>query len=223
MGGSRPEVGVREVPGRAAAVVVGGGIVGSSLAHHLVRLGWGEVVLIDKGSFPRPGGSTGHASNFLFPVDHSKEMTRFTQESIRQYGRRGVFTECGGIEVARTEERMEELRRRMASAAAWGEPAELIDPERVHELIPYVKPDILLGGFYCPGVGVVDSVRAAELLRAEAEAEGALRTIGETEVLGFDVEGGRVQAVRTDRGTWPRSAAASGARGWPRWPAPRSP
>ena len=128
MAGTRREDPLSGVPGRAAAVVIGGGIVGSSLAHHLVRLGWAEVVLLDKGRFPRPGGSTGHASNFLFPVDHSKEMTRFTRESIRQYRELGVFTECGGIEVARTEERLEELRRRMASATAWGEPAEPVDP-----------------------------------------------------------------------------------------------
>jgi glycine cleavage system aminomethyltransferase T/glycine/D-amino acid oxidase-like deaminating enzyme len=182
------------------AVVVGGGIVGSSLAYHLARLGWRDLVLLDKGPFPRPGGSTGHASNFLFPVDHSKEMTRFTRESIRQYRQLGVFTECGGIEVARTEERLEELKRRMASAIAWGEPSELVDAGRVKELIPYVNAGLVLGGFYSPGVGVVDSVRAAELMRASAEGQGGLRTAGETEVVGFEIEDGRVRAVRTDRG-----------------------
>ena len=96
------------------------GIVGNSLAYHLTRLGWSDVLLLDKGPLPNPGGSTGHASNFIFPVDHSKEMTQLTLESQRQYAELGVFTECGGIEVARTEERLEELRRRLASAKAWG-------------------------------------------------------------------------------------------------------
>ena len=57
-------------------MIIGAGIVGNSLAYHLTRLGVGDVTLIDKGPLPNPGGSTGHASNFIFPVDHSKEMTR---------------------------------------------------------------------------------------------------------------------------------------------------
>jgi len=101
------------LPASARAVIVGAGIVGNSLAYHLARLGWRELVLIDKGPLPNPGGSTGHASNFIFPVDHSKEMTQLTADSVRQYKEWDVFTESGGIEVARTEERMQELRRRM--------------------------------------------------------------------------------------------------------------
>src|SRR5438132_6803736 len=114
------------LPASARAVIVGAGIVGNSLAYHLARLGWRELLLLDKGPMPNPGGSTGHASNFIFPVDHSKEMTLLTQESVRQYKELGVHVECGGIEVARTPERMQELQRRMSSAAAWGEPAELL-------------------------------------------------------------------------------------------------
>src|SRR5438132_7672563 len=108
------------VPTRARAVIVGAGIVGNSLAGHLVELGWTELVLLDKGPLPNPGGSTGHASNFIFPVDHSKEMTQLTLDSVRQYREEGGFTESGGIEVARNEERMQELRRRVAAATAWG-------------------------------------------------------------------------------------------------------
>src|ERR1700746_104292 len=102
-------------PTSARAVVVGAGIVGNSLAYHLARLGWRDLVLIDKGPMPNPGGSTGHASNFIFPVDHSKEMTLLTLESLRQYKELGVFIQSGGIEIARTVERMQELTRRMAS------------------------------------------------------------------------------------------------------------
>jgi glycine/D-amino acid oxidase-like deaminating enzyme len=108
------------VPREARVVVIGAGIVGNSLACHLARLGWTGIVQLDKGPLPNPGGSTGHASNFIFPVDHSREMTALTLDSMRQYKALGVFTVCGGIEVARTEERMEELRRRVASAKAWG-------------------------------------------------------------------------------------------------------
>src|SRR5437867_10674343 len=119
-------------PASARAVIVGAGIVGNSLAYHLAALGWTELVLLDKGPLPNPGGSTGHASNFIYPVDHSKEMTQLTLESMRQYKEMGVFTECGGVEVARTEERLEELRRRMASAKSWGvDDVRLVTPAEV--------------------------------------------------------------------------------------------
>ena len=88
-------------PRSAKTVVIGCGIVGNSLAYHLTQQGWTDVVLIDKGPLPNPGGSTGHASNFIYPVDHSKEMTALTLESVRQYREMGVFTQSGGIEVAR--------------------------------------------------------------------------------------------------------------------------
>ena len=104
------------LPSSAKCVVIGAGIVGNSIAYHLARLGWRDLLQIDKGPLPNPGGSTGHASNFIFPTDHSKEITQLTLESMRQYKEMGVFTECGGIEVARTNERMQELHRRMQSA-----------------------------------------------------------------------------------------------------------
>src|SRR5262245_26337734 len=145
------------LPSSARAVVIGAGIVGNSLACHLARQGWTGIVQLDKGPLPNPGGSTGHASNFIFPVDHSREMTALTADSTRQYQELGVFTRSGGIEVARTEERMEELRRRMASAKAWGvEGVRLVTPAEVKELVPYIDETVIVGDVLCEGVGVVD-------------------------------------------------------------------
>ncbi len=190
-----------ELPERARVVIIGAGIVGNSMAYHLARLGWRDIVQIEKGPLPNPGGSTGHASNFIYLTDHSKEMTALTLDSVRQYQDLGVFTQSGGIEVARTAERMEELKRRMASARSWGIEAELISPARVRELVPYINESIILGGFYQPGVGVVDSVRAGTLMREAGQALGALTLAPMTETLGIDVVDGRVAAVRTTRGT----------------------
>jgi len=188
-------------PASAKAVVIGCGIVGNSLAHHLTRLGWTDVVQIDKGPLPNPGGSTGHASNFIFPVDHSKEMTQLTLESQRQYVEMGVNTECGGIEVARTEERMEELRRRMASAKSWGvDSARLVTPAEIKELVPYIDETILLGGFHCPTVSVVDSLRAGTIMRERGIDSGGLQVFANTDVSGMDVEHGRIRRVHTSRG-----------------------
>src|SRR5579859_3004281 len=191
-----------ELPKHARAVVIGCGIVGNSVAFHLCRLGWRDVVLLDKGPLPNPGGSTGHASNFIYLVDHSKEMTALTVESVRQYEELEVFTRSGGVEVARTQERMQELARRIASAKSWGiEPVSLVSPRELKDLVPYINEKILLGGFYTPGVGVVDSLRAGTLMREKAVATGALQVSANTEVLGIDVDGrGRVRCVRTTNG-----------------------
>ena len=191
-----------DFPTSARAVVIGCGIVGNSLSYHLTRLGWTDVVQIDKGPLPNPGGSTGHASNFIFPVDHSKEMTQLTLESQRQYIEMGVNTECGGIEVARTEERMEELRRRMASAKSWGvDSARLVTPAEIKELVPYIDEAILLGGFHCPTVSVVDSLRAGTIMRERGMETGGLQVFANTDVSGMDVERGHIQRVHTSRGT----------------------
>lgn len=189
------------VPSKAKAVVIGAGIVGNSIAYHLARLGWRDLVQIDKGPLPNPGGSTGHASNFIFPVDHSKEMTAITSDSVRQYKELGTFTQCGGIEVARTPERMQELQRRISSGKAWGiEGSRIVTPAEVKELVPYIDETVILGGFYTPGVGVVDSLRAGTLMREKAVEMGALQTFANIEVLGMDVEDGRIRRVRTDHG-----------------------
>src|SRR6201989_2824802 len=91
----------RQLPARQRVVIIGAGIVGNSVAYHLTQLGETEITLLDKGPLPNPGGSTGHASNFIFPVDHSKEMTQLTLESMSAYEELGVLTQSGGRGVAR--------------------------------------------------------------------------------------------------------------------------
>src|SRR6478609_6744518 len=193
------------VPQSARVVVIGAGIVGNSLVHHLARLGWTDIVQIDKGALPNPGGSTGHASNFIFPVDHSREITDLTLDSMRQYKEMGVFTESGGFELARTEERMEELRRRMSSAKAWGIEAELVSPAFVKEKVPFIETDQFIGAFWTPSVGVVDSLRAGTIMREKALEAGALTVVPTVEVTGLDTEEGpngrrRITRVRTTEG-----------------------
>lgn len=194
-----------EVPATADVVVIGAGIVGNSLVHHLTRLGWKNVVQIDKGALPNPGGSTGHASNFIFTVDHSREITDLTLDSVRQYKEMGVFTQSGGFEIARTEERMEELRRRMSSAKAWGIESELVTPEFVKEKVPFIETDQFIGAFWTPGVGVVDSLRAGTIMREQALGTGELTVVPTVEVIGLDTEDAphgrrRITRVRTTGG-----------------------
>ena len=218
-----------ETPARASAVIIGAGIVGNSLVHHLALLGWRDLVLVDKGPMPNPGGSTGHASNFIFPIEYSKMMMELTRDSTEQYQALGVFTQSGGIEVARTAERMAELRRRCSAAKAWGIPAALLTPAEVGKLVPYLDESVILGGGHFPTVGVVDPLRAGTLMREQAQAAGALTVLAGTEVLGIDTTDTgstpRVRAVRTSAGdietgicviccgVWsPRIARMAGAR-----------
>ena len=193
----------RELPDAVETVIVGAGVVGNSLAYHLADQGREEILLIDKGPLPDPGGSTGHASNFLMPVEHSKEMTHLTRRSIEQYDEMDTFTESGGIEVARTEERMEELKRRVQSAKAWGEKGRLLETEEVMELVPYLNEELIVGGFYSEGAGTCDPLRAGEIMRERGKelTGGGLVVSPNTEVFDVHVENGAVSAVETDRGT----------------------
>ncbi len=195
-----------ELPTRANVVVIGAGIVGSCLVGHLARLGWTDLVLLEKGPLPNPGGSTGHASNFIFPVDHNKEMALLGEQSANQYRDMQLSVDSGGIEVARTADRMHELARRMTSARAWGIEAHLLTPAEVVELVPFVNEEVILGGFYSPTVSVVDSLEAGTTMRREAVETVGCQVFANTEVLDIETsegEGGvtTVRSVITDKGT----------------------
>ena len=123
------------------------------MAYHLARLGWRDIVLLEKGTLPNPGGSTGHASNFIFLTDHSKEMTAFTLDSVRQYKELGVFTAVRrhrGRPHARADARSSSdawpPRSRGASRASGSS-----RPAEVKAMVPFIDETVILGGFYTPG------------------------------------------------------------------------
>ena len=193
-----------DFPKQAQCVVIGAGIVGNCLVGHLSEMGWQDIVLLDKGPLPNPGGSTGHASNFIFSVDHSKEIVDLTLESQRQYEEMGLQTTCGGIEVARSPERMEEFKRRMTSAKCWGIPSSLLTPGEVKELVPFISEDVILGGFHTPSVSAVDSLETGTQMRKKAQDSGHLQVFANTEVLDIETADGlnkpKIAAVITDKG-----------------------
>jgi glycine cleavage system aminomethyltransferase T/glycine/D-amino acid oxidase-like deaminating enzyme len=187
-------------PSHARVVIVGAGIVGNGLAWHLARLGWRDLVQVDKGPLPNPGGSTGHASSFTFVVDHSRQTSTWSIDSIREFEGMGTFTRTGGLEIARTPERMHELHRRMGLAKSWGIETDLLTPAQVGELVPYMDTSKILGGFSTPAVGVVDPLHAGTIYRERAIEIGALRSFASTEVTGLDARNGRITGVTTTRG-----------------------
>ncbi|MGH2589452.1 MAG: FAD-dependent oxidoreductase, partial [Actinomycetota bacterium] len=190
---------------RAETVIVGSGIVGASAAYHLSELGVTDVLVIDQGPLFETGGSTSHAPGLAFQTNPSRTMCRIAQDSIALYstleegGEPGWFG-VGGIEVATTQERLRELKRRLGFARSYGlEGAELLTPAQTAEMIPFLDPSTILGGFHVPSDGVAKGVRLAAALARRARAKGVGFEGGVT-VTGFDIRDGRVRGVRTDRG-----------------------
>ena len=126
-------------PEKAKVVIVGlGGIVGASVAHHLIERGWDDIVGIDKSGIPTDIGSTAHASDFCYTTSHDFLSCWTTLYSIDFYEKMGHYARIGGIEVARVGDdvRMNEIRRKVASAKAFGTRARLIEPGRDQGEVP---------------------------------------------------------------------------------------
>ncbi|HMA15119.1 MAG: GcvT family protein [Bacteroidota bacterium] len=189
----------------ANVVIIGqGGIVGASVAHHLIERGWDNIIGIDKSGIPTDIGSTGHASDFCFNTMHDQMTIYTTRYSIDFFEKRGRYSRIGGIEVARKgdDERMRELERRVSSGRAFGNRVELITPKRVKELLPLVEESMIQGALWDPDAGLViprSQVVAGEMIR-DAEATGKLQVMANTPCTGLDIQNGRIKGVHTSRG-----------------------
>jgi len=193
-------------PDQAGTVVVGAGIVGCNVAYQLTELGRDDVVVVDQGPMPTTGGSSTHAPGIMFQTAEEKTLTKFADYSRRLYsdleGADGTpaYTEVGGIEVARTEERMDFLERRVENAKAWGiDDPQILSPEEVAEELPLVNEEEILGGYYSPTDGQVSGVVACDALAREAMANGA-EFVPHTRTEDVTVEDGEITGVVTENG-----------------------
>ena len=187
-----------ELPSQAETVVIGAGAVGCSVAYHLTELGAENVVVIDQGPLPVTGGSSVHAPGIIFQTSPSKLQTKTAHYTSRLLSDAGVYDEVGGIELARSEERMDFLERRVEWAESYGLPdPQLLSPAEVTEHLPLVDEEEILGGYYSPTDGRVDGIAALQWYIANSGAD----FYGNTEVTDLDVAGGEIGAVETDRGT----------------------
>jgi 4-methylaminobutanoate oxidase (formaldehyde-forming) len=196
--------GDQELPDRAQVVIVGGGIVGASTAYHLTHLGWTDVVVVEQGQLS--SGTTWHAAGLLGQLRATEGGTRLVQYSAQLYSRLEAetglatgFKRCGGVTVARTEDRMVQLRRLSATAEAYDLECELITPDRARELYPVLATEDLLGAAWLPGDGTANPVDVTASLARGARLGGA-RVVEHTRVIGVGQAGGRVTGVVTDRG-----------------------
>ncbi len=185
-------------------VVIGAGIVGTSLADELTARGCTDVTVVDRGPLFATGGSTSHAPGLVFQTNPSRTMTAFARYTVEKFNSLNhpdgwVFNPVGGLEVATTEERWADLHRKAGWAQSWGIPGQLIGPDECVALHPLVDRSRVLGGFHTPTDGLAKALRAAEAQARRAEARGAtLRP--HTEVVGIVETGGRVRGVRTTDG-----------------------
>jgi len=202
----------------AGVVIVGAGIVGCSVADHLTRMGWRDVVVLDQGPLFEAGGSSSHAPGLVFQTNPSRTMSKLASYSARRYSvldldGQPCFYPVGGLEVAATPERWRDLRRKQGLATSWGIESELLSPEECAGKVPLLDPGRIHGGFFVPSDGIAKAVRACEAMANEARSRGA-RFYGETGVTGVEVQNGRVRAVETSRGRIASELVVSCAGMW---------
>ncbi|GAA1978755.1 FAD-dependent oxidoreductase [Nocardioides panacihumi] len=194
------------LPERARVVIVGGGVVGCSVAYHLTRLGLSDVLLLEQGRLS--SGTTWHAAGLVGPLRASESGTALVRYSAELYasleaetGLATGYRNVGGLVLARTPDRMVQLARTAANGAAYGLEAELISPARARELWPPMQVEDLLGALWLPGDGKVNPSDLTQSLAKGARQRGA-RVVEKVRVLGFEVAetpaGRRVTGVRTD-------------------------
>ncbi|WP_109509440.1 GcvT family protein [Nocardioides speluncae] len=193
-----------DLPTRARVVIVGGGVIGTSVAYHLAELGWTDVLLLEQGALSC--GTTWHAAGLVGQLRASESGTRLVQYSTRLYDRleedtglSAGYKRCGGVTVARTEDRMVQLRRTVATAAAYDLECELLTPGQARERYPLLHTDDLVGAIWLPGDGKANPTDLTQALAKGARQRGV--TIRErVRVTGFIVRDGAVAGVRTDHG-----------------------
>lgn len=184
-------------------IIVGAGIVGCSVAYHLAKIGYKDVLVLDRGRLSDPLGSTGHAPGLLGRLSSSSAMTAFANYTANLFielpNDNPAFTQVGGLEVTRHEGRVEDLRQKVRVAAAHGIDARLVSPDELGELIPYMNTAPLAGGVFMPGDGAIDALRALRVLHDEASSLGVVFR-EETIVTGFERAGNQITGVRTNDG-----------------------
>lgn len=146
------------LPSQARVVIIGGGIVGCSVAYHLTRLGWTDVLLLEQGRLT--SGTTWHAAGLVGQLRGTRTMTRMSRYGIELYssleaetGAATGWKQCGAVTVARTPERMTLLKRNVAAARSFGVEAELVTPSEAGRLWPLMRTDDLVGAVWLPGDG----------------------------------------------------------------------
>ncbi len=182
-------------------VIVGAGVVGGSLADELTERGWTDTTVLDAGPLPAAGGSTSHAPGVVFQTNGTKVMSDFARYTVAKFSSltlagQPCYLPVGGLEIATTPERAQELQRRFGFAQSWGIPgARLLDAGETAACWDLLEPSAVLGGLFVPDDGIAKGVRAVAAQLDRAAARGAV-VRERTELLEVVVDRARVTGVR---------------------------
>ncbi|NBU84872.1 MAG: FAD-dependent oxidoreductase [Sphingomonadaceae bacterium] len=214
-----------ELPKKARVVIVGGGVIGCSIAYHLTKIGWDDVVLLERKQLT--SGTTWHAAGLVGQLRPSINMTKlakYTGELYRgleaETGQATGYRQCGSISMATNAERFEELKRSASMAKVFDLPVHVVTPEEIKELAHIVNVDDVVGGIHIPSDGYANAVDITQALAKGARTGGA-QIFENTKVTKIRHNGERVTGVDTDDGSidadyvvicggmWTRDLAAS--------------
>jgi glycine cleavage system T protein len=214
-----------DLPKHARVVIVGGGVIGCSIAYHLGKLGWSDVVLIERKQLT--SGTTWHAAGLVGQLRQSMNMTRLARYTADLYrgleaetGQATGFRQCGSVSLATTPGRMEELTRNASMAKVFGLPVHVVSPREIAELYPLANLDDVIGGIHIPSDGYANAVDITQALAKGARAQG-VKIFQDLRVTRIRHDGRRVAGVDTEQGSidaqyvvlcagmWTRDLAAS--------------
>ncbi len=200
--------------------IIGGGIIGCSVAYHLTRMGWKDVLVIEKGDLT--SGSTWHAAGLVGQLRSSRNITRMLQYSVELYerleeetGQSTGWRQVGGLRLASSKERMFELRRAATTARSFGLEMQLVGPREAQELFPLISLDGVEGGALLPTDGYADPAGVALALAKGARSGGA-EFLRNRRVEDLVVSNGRVTEVVTDGGSVRADVVVNAAGMWAR-------
>lgn len=188
----------------ARVVIIGGGIIGCSTAYHLTKMGWQDVIILEKGELT--GGSTWHAAGLVGQLRSERNITRMLQYSVSLYDKLEAETGLatgwkmsGCLHLAGTKERMYELKKGATTARSFGLEMNMISPREAYNLCPIISLEGIIGAAFMPTDGQADPAGITQALAKGARSRGA-KIYEHTLVTGFDFDRQRVSAVQTDKG-----------------------
>jgi glycine cleavage system aminomethyltransferase T/glycine/D-amino acid oxidase-like deaminating enzyme len=213
------------LPSRARVVIVGGGVIGVSIAYHLAKIGWRDVVLLERKQLT--SGTTWHAAGLIGQLRQSMNMTRLARYTAELYrgleaetGQATGYRQSGSVSIATTPGRMEELKRNASMAKVFGLTVNVVTPAEIARLYPLLRMEGVIGGIHIPSDGYANAVDVTQAL-AKGAKSGGVRIIQDLKVTAIRHADGRIQGVETAKGRidadyvvlcggmWTRDLAAS--------------
>ena len=204
----------------AKHLIIGGGIIGCSIAYHLARRGEKDVVLLEKAALTE--GATWHAAGLVGQLRSSRNTTRMLQRSVAMYeglqaetGLACDWKQTGSLRLCASRDRMLEARRLTTMARSFGLEMQMVTPAEAQELFPYIATEGLQGAAFIPSDGHVDPAGLCQSIAAGARKHGA--TLHQhVKVTDFTVKDGRITHVTTDKGRWEAETVTLAAGMWSR-------